>query len=42
VKKGGQSVLSIDVQAGLELAEAAVARNVTKFSQCNVVWEGFP
>jgi hypothetical protein len=32
-------VLSIDVQAGLELAE--VAKNGAKFSQCNIVWGGF-
>jgi hypothetical protein len=32
-------VLSNDMQASLELA---VVRNGTKFSQCNVVWEGFP
>jgi hypothetical protein len=37
-------VLSVDVQAGLELVAvaAAAARNGAKFSQCNVAWGGFP
>jgi hypothetical protein len=35
-------VLLIDVQACLELVVAAAARNGTKFSQCSVVWGGFP
>jgi hypothetical protein len=43
-------VLSIDAQAGLELAvmvvvmAAAVAafKSASKFSQCNVVWENYP
>jgi hypothetical protein len=40
--------LSIDNQAGLELeavvvvVAAAAVRNGSKFSQCNVVWRGFP
>jgi hypothetical protein len=38
--------LSIDAQAGLEPAAAVIAAvaviNGTKFSQCNVAWEGFP
>jgi hypothetical protein len=39
-------VLSIDVQVSLDPAAAtavtAVARNGALFSQCNVVWGGFP
>jgi hypothetical protein len=44
-------VLSIDIQVGLGpvalevvavAAAAAMAKNGTKFSQCNVVWGGFP
>jgi hypothetical protein len=36
-------VLSIDMQASLELVVvvAAVERNGTKFSQCNMVWQAF-
>jgi hypothetical protein len=33
-------VLSVDTQAGLELA--VEGRNGTNFSQCSVVWGGFP
>jgi hypothetical protein len=41
-------VLSNNEHAGLEpeaavvVAVAAVARNGSKFSQCNVAWGGFP
>jgi hypothetical protein len=38
-------VLPIDVQAGLEpaaVAGAVAVRNGIKFSECNVVWGGFP
>jgi hypothetical protein len=42
-------VLSVDVQAGLELAAvvavaavAALASSGTRFSQCSMVWGGCP
>jgi hypothetical protein len=39
-------VLSVDAQSGLEpvaaAVVAAVVKNGTKFSQCNMAWEGFP
>jgi hypothetical protein len=36
-------VLSVDTQAGLEpVAVAAAVRNGTRFSQCIMVWRGFP
>jgi hypothetical protein len=37
-------VLSIDMQAGLEPAAMSLvaARNGTKFSQCSMMWGGFP
>jgi hypothetical protein len=34
-------VLSIHAQAALELV-AMVARNGAKFSQCSIIWGGFP
>jgi hypothetical protein len=34
-------ILSVDTKAGLELV-AAVGKNCANFSECSVVWGGFP